>query len=78
MTTTPSRRPAAGGGWIRHAGQDVQHRVQIGAEIQAEVLVVVARVDDHAQVGAAQPIESVGELGATDLPRECDDGTHRG
>src|SRR6185436_11402921 len=58
------------------AGEGVEHGVEIGREGEAEVLVVVAGVDDRGEVLAAQPVQAVGKLRRTDLPDERHDGSH--
>ncbi len=66
----PARRGAG------DAGERVQHGVEVGREPQTQVLVVVAGVDDHREVPAAQPVQAIGELRGADLPGECDHGSH--
>ena len=65
-----------GRGGTGDAREHVEHRVEIRREGEPDVLVVVAGVDDHGEVLAAQLVEAVGELCAADLPGECDDRSH--
>ena len=60
----------------REAGERVEHGIEVGREREAEVLVVVAGVDDHREVLAAQAIQPVGELRAADLSAECNHRSH--
>ena len=58
------------------AGERIERGVEIGRERKAEVLVVVAGIDDEREVLAAQAIQAVGELRAADLPAECNHCAH--
>ena len=66
----PARRGA------RDAGEREQRGVEIGREGEAEMPVVVARVDHHGEIHSAQPVQAIGKLGAAHLRGQNHHGPH--
>jgi hypothetical protein len=58
---------------IGDAGERVHYGIEIGRNVQGEMLEVIAGVDDHGQLRADAPRESVSELGAADAPGKRND-----
>ena len=59
---------------VVQAGERVEHRVEVGGDVQAEHLDVVADVADHGQLSRREHVvEAAGELGAPHAARETDD-----
>ncbi len=67
---------------VIEAGDCVQHRVEVGRDVQAEHLEIVADVPDHGELAGREHVVKTGrKLRATDAAREADDphdvGTRR-
>jgi len=58
------------------SGERIEHGVDVGREGEPKVLIIVARIHDDREAVVSQAIESVGELCAAGLPRECDHAAH--
>ncbi len=62
---------------VGHAGERIQHRIEIRANRQASVLEVIAGVDNELQSTRRQTLlQSVGKLRSTDPTTERDDVLH--
>ena len=66
-----ARQSPAGLGVV-DAGERVHHGVEVGRDAKAEVLEVIARVDDDRKVLAEQTVQAVDELRAAEDLRRAD------
>ena len=59
---------------VIETGERIEHRVEVGRNVQAQDLEIVAHVPDHRELPRGEDVvKPYGQLGATDAARETDD-----